>query len=69
MSSLIGILGLALIITIGAISISAINSSIQSRPPKPKKLSRNERRQLEIRNLERENADLDQLIDKIKGNT
>lgn len=69
MSSLIGILGLALIVTIGAISVSAINSSIQSRPPKPKKLSRNERRQLEIRNLERENADLDQLIDKIKGNT
>lgn len=42
--------------------------AVTDRPTKPKNLTRHEQAKQDTRDLERENAELDRIIDEIRGN-
>lgn len=51
----------------GAMIIAIANTTPKPRQPKPPRLTKADKQQAEIRELERQNAELDNLINKIRG--
>ncbi|TNM55906.1 hypothetical protein [Brevibacterium sediminis] len=61
------LIALALMLAFTA-CMGVIAWTVTHKPTKPKKLTRHEKAKQDTRDLERENAELDRIIDKIRGN-